>query len=152
VGRILAIDPGERRLGFALSDPTQTIASPLAVYARVGWARDLAHIRALVETHDVTTIVVGRPLTLRGTAGPQADRAQAFASRLRDAVAVPVVDVDERLTTAAADRLLRERGARASTRRRARDAVAAALILQTFLDRRAAEPLRPQDEGVMLAP
>jgi putative pre-16S rRNA nuclease len=148
----LAIDPGERRLGFALSDPTGTIASPLEVYTRQGWAKDLAHVRALVGAHHVTTIVVGCPLTLRGEPGAESRRAESFAGRLRDALEVAVVTVDERLSTVAADRALREDGRRASERRRSRDAVAAALFLQTYLDRRRAEPLRPQDEGVMLAP
>jgi putative Holliday junction resolvase len=150
--RTLAIDPGERRLGFALSDPTGTIASPLEVYARQGWTKDLAHVRALVDAHTVTRIVVGCPLTLRGELGAEARRATSFASRLRDALEIEVVTVDERLSTSAAERALREGSGSASTRRRSRDAVAAALFLQTFLDRRRAEPLRPQDEGVMLAP
>jgi putative Holliday junction resolvase len=150
--RTLAVDHGEKRLGLALSDPTGTIASPLEVYTRRGWTQDLAHVRALIDAHAVTTIVVGCPLTLRGEVGPEARRATAFAMRLRDALEIPVVVVDERLSTAAAERALREGGGRAPARRRARDAVAAALILQTYLDRRRAEPLRPQDEGVMLAP
>jgi putative Holliday junction resolvase len=150
--RILAIDPGERRLGFALSDPSGTIASPLEVYTREGWTKDLARVRALADAHQVTTVVVGCPLTLRGEASAETRRAAAFASRLRDALEIPIVSVDERLTTAAADRALRESGQRASVRRRSRDAIAAALILQTYLDRARAEPLRPQDEDVMLAP
>ena len=150
--RTLAIDHGERRLGFALSDPTGTIASPLEVYTRQGWAKDLAHIRAHVDAQAVTTIVVGCPLTLRGEHGAESRRATSFADRLRDALKITVVTADERLSTSAADRAMREDLQRPSARRRARDAVAAALFLQTYLDRRRVEPLRPQDEGVMLAP
>jgi putative Holliday junction resolvase len=153
VGRILAIDPGERRLGLALSDPTGKIALPFAVRRREGWAADVAYLRSVIAAHDVTLVVVGRPLTGRGTEGPAAREAARFASRLRGALAVPVHEVDERFSTVGADRALRESGRRGRQRRGYRDAVAAALILQPYLDRRAAaEPLRGPNEGVMLAP
>jgi len=165
--RVLAIDPGERRLGLAISDPTGAIALPLEVMARAGWARDLAYLRRLIEAQQVGEIVVGRPLTTRGTVGPQAQVAARFAARLREALALPVFEVDERFSTAAAERALREgrrrgsdrrghdrRGSdgRGSDRRARRDAVAAALILQPYLDRRRAEALRGSGEDVMLAP
>lgn len=153
MGRILAIDPGERRLGLALSDPTGKIALPFAVRVRESWAADVAYLRSVIEAHDVALVIVGRPLTVRGTEGPAARGAARFAARLRAALAVPVQQVDERFSTAAADRAMRESGRRAHERRGHRDAVAAALILQPFLDRRAAaEPLRGSSEGVMLAP
>ncbi|HET8679672.1 MAG TPA: Holliday junction resolvase RuvX [bacterium] len=141
VVRILAIDPGERRLGLAVSDPTGVIALPLEVLERAGWAADLARLRRVIETHGVTEIVVGRPLTLRGEVGTQARAAARFAARVRAALALPVTEVDERLTTAAAERAVREetpRGSRkrAAVTRRRRDAIAAALILQPYLDRR----------------
>lgn len=151
--RILAIDPGERRLGIAVSDPTGLIAVPVEVLERGSWAKDLARLRHLVELYQVTEIVVGRPLTAAGTVGPQAKTAARFAERLRTAIAVPVTEVDERYTTAAAERTLREGGARRQTRRRRRDAVAAALILQPLLDRaRRDEPLRGSGGDAMLAP
>jgi putative Holliday junction resolvase len=134
--RILAIDAGERRLGVAVSDPSEAIAQPLEVVLRRGWAKDIAHVRALVQQYEIGEVVVGRPLTLRGEAGPEAARAAGVAARLRDALEVPVIEVDERFTTAAADRAMREGGQPASKRRRRRDAVAAALILQPYLDRR----------------
>jgi putative Holliday junction resolvase len=139
--RVLAIDPGTRRLGLALSDPTGTIATPHSVLVRAGWARDLARLRALVAACGVTEVVVGRPLTLRGAVGAQARAAAAFAQRLRAALDVPVHEVDERLSTAAAERAMREGGARA-TRGRV-DAVAAALVLQTYLDRARPRPAPP---------
>jgi putative Holliday junction resolvase len=153
MGRVLAIDPGERRLGLAVSDPTGAIALPLAVRQRVGWTADLAHLRDVVAQHGVDVVVVGRPLTTRGTEGPQAREASKFAARLRGALGLPVHEVDERFSTAAADRALRETGRRSRQRRAHRDAVAAALILQPFLDRRGSgEALRGTNEGVMLAP
>lgn len=151
--RFLAIDPGERRLGIAVSDPTGIIAVPVEVIERTGWAKDLARLRRLVELYQITEVVVGRPLTAAGTVGPQARAAARFAERLRAALTVPVTEVDERYTTVAAERSLREGGARRQRRRSRRDAVAAALILQPLLDRmRRNEPLRGSGGGAMLAP
>ncbi len=139
--RVLAIDSGERRLGLAVSDPTGVIALPLEVIERTGWAADVARLRRIIETHGVTEIVVGRPLTLRGEVGAQARTAARFAARIRAALALPVTEVDERLSTVAAERAVREETPRV-TRKRARgkhvrrDAIAAALILQPYLDRR----------------
>lgn len=153
MGRVLAIDPGERRLGLALSDPGRTIALPFEVRTRRGWNADLEYLRGVIAGHDVDTIVVGRPLTTRGTEGPQAREAGRFAARLRDAVVVPVHEVDERFSTAAAERALREAGRSPAERRKRRDAVAAALILQPFLDQRSeARALRGPNGDVMLAP
>lgn len=146
--RILAIDPGERRLGLAVSDPTGTIALPLEVIERARWADDLARLRRVVQTHGITEIVVGRPLTLRGEVGAQARAASRFATRVGAALALPVTELDERLSTAAAERAVREEVPRGSRKRVAgkqvrRDAIAAALILQPYLDRgRLAGPLR----------
>lgn len=152
MGRTLAIDPGERRLGLALSDPTRTIAQPYAVRERRGWKADLAYLRGVIVEQDVDEIVVGRPLTMRGEAGPAARAAARFAARLRAAVAVPVHEVDERLSTAAARRSMRDAGQDERAQRGTRDAVAAAVILQTYLHRREPGPLRGSGEGVMLAP
>ncbi|MDR7483349.1 MAG: Holliday junction resolvase RuvX [Armatimonadota bacterium] len=131
--RVLAIDPGERRLGLAISDPTGVVALPLEVIVRAGWARDLARLRQIVAVHGVTEIVVGRPLTMRGDVGEQARAAAAFAQRVRTALRLPVHEVDERFSTVAAQRAMHEAGAR-KIRGRV-DAVAAALILQAYLDR-----------------
>jgi putative Holliday junction resolvase len=151
--RLLAIDPGERRLGLAVSDPSGLVALPLEVRTRQGWRADVAYLRDVIARYEVAEIVVGRPLTARGDAGPAAAAAARFAARLRAALRLPVHEVDERFTTAAAERAMREAGGGAAERRTRRDAVAAALILQTVLDRRrAGGPLRGGGEGVMLAP
>jgi putative Holliday junction resolvase len=113
----------------------------------------VAYLRSVIAAHGVVAVIVGRPLTVRGTEGPAAREAARFAARLRAALTVPVHEVDERFSTAAADRALRESGRRARQRRGRLDAVAAALILQPYLDRQVAEePLRGSSEGVMLAP
>lgn len=141
--RVLAIDPGERRLGLALSDPSGTIASPLSVIERSSWTNDLRRIRRVVKEHAVGEVVVGRPLTLRGEVGAQAQEAQRFAARLRAALHVPVTEVDERFSSVAAERVMRDAGSRAAERRSRRDAVAAALFLQPYLERRGrTDPLR----------
>ncbi len=150
--RILAIDPGERRLGLAVSDPSGSMALPLMVLERAGWAADLTRLRQIIQTHQITEVVVGRPLTLRGEVGPQARAAARFAARVRAALALPVAEIDERLSTAAAERVVRDITRRATDRRaRTRrgstrvkpDAIAAALILQPYLDRgRLDGPLR----------
>ena len=141
--RILAIDPGARRLGLAISDPSETIASPLGVIERSAWKADLQRLRKIVEDSAVGEIVVGRPLTMRGEVGAEAREAERFAARLRAALSVPVVEVDERFSTVAAERAMRDAGSRAAQRRARRDAVAAALILQPYLDRRSrVDPLR----------
>lgn len=139
---MLAIDPGKRRLGLAISDPTGLIAMPLEVIERAGWARDLARLRKVIEIYGVTELIVGRPLTTRGDVGPQARDAARFAERLRASLELPVSEVDERFSTAAADRAMREDGRRGPERRARRDAVAAALILQPYLDRQRGRPLR----------
>ncbi|MGH2670625.1 MAG: Holliday junction resolvase RuvX, partial [bacterium] len=115
-GRILAIDPGERRLGLAVSDPTGAIALPLEVIERSRWTADIARLRQIVETYEISEVVIGRPLTLRGEIGPQARATARFAVRIRAALALPVTEVDERLSTAAAERVMRE--GRGGSRRR----------------------------------
>jgi putative Holliday junction resolvase len=135
VTRILALDVGERRIGVALSDPTAAVAQPLLVIERRGWPADLARLRDLVERHGVERIVVGLPLTLAGRRGAAAERIDRFIARLRTVVGVAVEPYDERLTTVAAERALLAGDVRRAQRRAVRDAVAAALLLQTYLDR-----------------
>jgi putative holliday junction resolvase len=138
VGRILALDLGTRRIGVALSDPEATIASPLetlpAAGAQLSARRSLEQIAALCRRHDVARVVVGWPRNMDGSRGPAAQQAEAFAARLRAALAVPVDLWDERLSTAAAERMLIEAGTRRDKRREVRDRVAASLILQAYLD------------------
>ena len=134
-GRTLGLDPGERRIGVALSDELGCLASPLTVLERRSRATDLAAVAELVRTHGVTEVVVGHPKTLRGDVGPQARRAERFAGALGRAVGVPVRLWDERYSTVeAAERLAR--GKRPRGRRPHPDAAAAAVILQNYLDSR----------------
>ncbi|MFB3881028.1 MAG: Holliday junction resolvase RuvX [Armatimonadota bacterium] len=134
--RILALDFGERRIGVAASDPLGLTAQPVTVIERASLDEDLARIKAVVEQRKAEKIVLGLPLNMDGTAGPQARLARRFAARLRRALGLEVVLWDERLTTVEADRSegqgLSE--ARRESHRRRRDAVAAAVILQDYLN------------------
>jgi putative Holliday junction resolvase len=134
--RVLGLDLGSKRIGVALSDPSGVIASPLTTLERRGGERDLAAVGALVREHEVGAIVVGLPLHMDGRRGPEAEAARRFARALADAVGVPVDTLDERWTTVEAERALRESGRKGRKRRAVVDAVAAAILLRTWLDRR----------------
>ena len=133
--RILALDPGERRIGVALSDEFGILASPLTILERRSWATDLARIADLARTHGVAEVVVGHPTTLRGEAGPQARRAERFAREVSRVVDVPVRLWDERYSTVEAAERLAGSGKRSRGRPHP-DAAAAAVILQGYLDSR----------------
>lgn len=136
-GRILGLDLGEKRLGVALSDPSGTVASPLATVPHRSRREDVERIVALSREHEVTAVVVGWPRNMDGTSGPPARRAEVFAQALGRALSVPVELWDERLSSVAADRALLEADVTRRRRRDLRDRVAAALILQGWLDARA---------------
>jgi putative Holliday junction resolvase len=132
--RRLGLDVGDVRIGVALSDETGTLASGLPTYERVGPKKDLRAIADLVRERNVGEVVVGLPLRLDGTTGPQAEKVLAFVEGLRRYVSVPVATWDERLTTVEAENVLREAGAKRKERKAAVDRVAAVLILQGYLD------------------
>ena len=134
---VLGIDLGTKRIGVALSDPTEILASPLGTVPARSSRADVAHLVALCTEHHVTGVVVGWPRNMDGTRGPAAERAEEFADRLRAATGLPVHLWDERLSTVAAERALIDAGARRRRRRDVRDRVAAVFFLQAFLDARA---------------
>lgn len=135
----MALDIGERRIGVALSDETATIAQPLTVLERIGTAKDVERIAQIVKQHAVAEMVVGLPVTLRGEQAQAAQKVQAFLAHLRHTLDIPVVLVDERLSTAEADRRMREADVRRGARRGKVDAVASALILERYLSQRSAK-------------
>lgn len=135
---VLGIDLGARRIGLALSDLDGRLALPAGTLQSRGRARDLAAICALAAERGVSRIVVGLPVHMNGSAGPEARAALDFADALRRELALPVETLDERWTTQQAQRALAEAGPR---RRRAPvDALAATILLRTYLARQAAEP------------
>lgn len=136
--RVLGLDMGERRVGVAISDPSGTVARPLRTLVRGSREEDFAAIGSLVAEHNVDLVVVGRPLSLDGTEGPQARRVTRYVEALAAQLPVRVVLWDERFTTVAAGEILRHSRSK-KERRRARgageiDAIAAAVILQSYLD------------------
>ena len=135
-GRAMALDVGERRVGIAVGDETGTIATPLVTVQR--GRDDLAEIGRLVREWHVTRLVIGLPTGLSGREGPQAASVRAFAAAVEAALGPdpPIAYWDERLTTAIAERALIETGTRRARRRERIDAVAAAVILQSYLDAR----------------
>ena len=135
--RVLALDLGSKRIGIAVSDRSGTIASPLTVLQRSGrTAADHARIKEIVEEEEAVLVVVGLPLSMNGSTGKAAQAAIAEAAALATVVGVPVETFDERRTTVTADRILLDAGKRAPERRTVIDKVAAAVILQTWLDGR----------------
>jgi putative Holliday junction resolvase len=132
--RYLAIDYGDKRTGLAVCDAEEVVVSPLTV---LEGRRDLAvRIARLVQAEGIGTVVLGWPLNMDGTEGPQARKVKAFAERLEGHVVVPVVFQDERLSSFGADEKLGEMGLSQAQRRRCRDALAAAEILRALLEAR----------------
>jgi len=150
--RALGLDLGSKRIGVALSDSGGRLATPYEVVARSGdRARDHRRILELAAEAEVEAIVVGLPLSLDGSVGPAAKRALAEVAELGATTDLPVETYDERLSTVTADRYLMEMDLNAAARRKVVDKVAAAVILQSWLDSRAAaaphstEPDAPTD-------
>ena len=136
--RILAIDPGSKRVGVALSDPTATIAQALMTMPAEPAATLASRIVEVARENEAGRIVVGLPKRLDGSRGPEARAAQVLADAIRTESGLPVELVDERLTTVAAERSLVAGGVRRDKRRLSVDRVAATLLLQAHLDRRRA--------------
>ena len=138
-GRVLGVDVGTVRVGLALSDPTGTLASPLETLRRAKNHSDLDRLAALVAEHDVTEVVVGEPVHLSGASGASAQDAADYAQELADRIPdVPVILIDERLSTVTAASHLREGGIDSRKQRAVIDQAAAVVILQQFLDSRRA--------------
>jgi putative Holliday junction resolvase len=135
-GCVLGIDYGSRRIGLAISDPDGVFAFPAGWLERRGGGQDLAALREIVETRGVVQIVVGLPIHMDGREGPEARAARTFAASLGRETGRSVDLFDERWTSRAAERALREtRGTRPA--RGEVDAAAATLLLRTWLERRA---------------
>src|SRR3954451_21229192 len=133
--RVLALDLGSKRIGIAVSDRSGTLASPLTVLQRSGRMQlDHERMRARGVEEEVERRVVGLPLSMDGSVGTAARAAIKEVEALSTVVGVPVETLDERLTTVTADRMLFESGMRGQDRRKIIDKVAAAVILQTWLD------------------
>jgi len=135
-GRVMGLDVGDVRVGVALSDPGCIIAQAWSTVARARDGADLDAIAALAEAEEVVRSGVGWPVTLAGVVGFQAKKVEAFARRVTERTGLPIERWDERLTSVAANRALGAGGRDGRRRRQVVDKVAAALILQGWLDAR----------------
>ena len=138
--RVLGLDPGRRRIGVALSDQLGLTAQPVTTVERGSNSETLDRIRVALGGAAVDLVVVGLPLRLDGTEGGSARQARRFAELVGQALEVPVEMWDERMTTVQAERVLKEAGLRRERRAGLRDRVAAAIMLQSFLDAKGACP------------
>jgi putative Holliday junction resolvase len=130
----MGLDVGSKTVGVALSDALRITAQALVTVRRTNQRDDLLTLRKLVQENEVTTLVVGLPLHMNGTEGDSAAAARKLGQALGEATQLDVIYWDERLTTTAAHRLLREANASRKKRKEVIDQVAAALILQGWLD------------------
>ncbi|HZW02315.1 MAG TPA: Holliday junction resolvase RuvX [Anaerolineaceae bacterium] len=135
-GRILAVDPGEKRIGIAVSDLTQTIARPLAVLKHVSRSANAAVIVRLAGEQGAVQVVIGHALNSEGLPGPQARLAERLAEAVRSLTELPVLLWDESGSTQAAQSIRRAMGGNRKSRSGHLDDVAAAVILQSYLDAR----------------
>jgi putative Holliday junction resolvase len=130
--KILAIDYGLKRTGLAVCDPSQTICSPLAV---LDSTKDIiSRLAEIIIEQNIEAVVIGLPLNMDGTEGPQAKKVRHFADKLKNAIDLPIHFQDERLTSFGADEKLDMADLSVSRKKKLHDAVAAADILQNFLD------------------
>lgn len=138
--RTLGLDVGDRTVGVAVSDELGIAAHPVTVIRRTSLEADLKQLCQLVDEYEVSEIVVGLPISLRGGEGPQAEKVRAFTDSLKEVVSVPIVFWDERLTTAEAERMLIAADASRARRKKVIDKLAAALILDSYLSRKRYNP------------
>ncbi len=135
--RVLGLDVGSRRIGIAVSDPLGITAQGLDTLERTKKSRDFEHLRGLIRKYDIKEVVVGLPLRMSGVEGTQSEKMRAFAEELRKKLKIPVHLWDERLTSAEANRFLRETELSIEKRGKAVDRMAAVLILQGWMESRA---------------
>lgn len=133
-GKVLAIDLGEKRIGLAISDETRTIAAGYDVIKRKSRKEDFARYAAIALDQDITLIIMGLPITLSGAEGQRAAWVRDYTAELQEHLDIPIEFWDERFSTKQAEASLRARGKRGKRLRERVDAVAAAFILQDFLD------------------
>ena len=134
------MDVGERRIGLAVSDPGGMLATPSGFILRTRLQRDIAGVLEFALERQAAGIVVGMPFSLSGKVGPQAKRVEAFVKALRRKTDLAIYTMDERFSSAEAERLLRQAGRRPSEHKGEVDAAAAAVILQEYLDQSRRQP------------
>jgi putative Holliday junction resolvase len=133
-GRLLAIDPGTKRIGLAISDATRLIATPIDAIDRTSWKKMLSGIRAVIETYDAVAVIVGLPLNTDGSESFMSQEAREIARKLSLSLALPIYLQDERVTSYEARGRLWKRGIEPSQTKQFVDSEAAAIILTDFLN------------------
>ena len=133
-GRFLGFDVGEKTIGLALSDTKRTIATPFQVILRTQWKKDADTLLKLIKEHHILGIIVGLPLNMNGSEGPRCQSIRQFVANLLSLIDLPICLWDERLSTIAVTRTLLEADLSRSKRKKVVDKMAAAYILQGFLD------------------
>jgi putative holliday junction resolvase len=134
--RILALDPGTKRIGVAVSDELKMIATPLTYIPAEPFGGFLARLKDLVRAKEIELILIGMPRNMDGSYGPAALKVQEFVAELKEVIGVPIKTWDERLTSAMANRFLLEGNVRRDKRKEKVDKMAAAILLQSYLDSR----------------
>ena len=134
MNRVLGVDYGERRIGLALSDPLGIIAKPLTVIDRKKTTNYISRISEIISEKKVTSIVVGLPLTLKGSYSKQTEIVLAFIDQLKTDLKIPVLAIDERLSSVSAEKSLQLQSVKTGHEKGRVDETAAAIILQEYLD------------------
>jgi putative Holliday junction resolvase len=133
----MAIDHGTRRMGIAVSDELRMLAHPLEFIPAEPFSEFLERLKELLRDKEVEALVVGMPRNMDGSYGPAALKVQEFVAVLKSALTVPVITLDERLTSVQANRFLTQGNVRREKRKEKVDGMAAAILLQNYLDSRA---------------
>jgi putative Holliday junction resolvase len=142
MGRVLGLDVGDRRIGLALSDSGGILASPLTIIEHTTETDDIKAILKIAKQREAERIIVGLPCLMNGDIGPQAQKVQIFAEAMRAHTDIPIEYRDERLTTVTAQRLKQETSTKKKNRNIRYDAMAAAVILQDYLEEQAIKKQR----------
>ena len=132
--RILALDPGTKRIGVAISDELKLMATPLEVIPAHPFTTVVQRLKILLQEREAELILVGLPRNMDGSYGPAAQKVQEFVAALKEVLAVPIKTWDERLTSVQANRFLIAADVRRSKRKEKVDQTAAAILLQSYLD------------------
>lgn len=135
--RIMAVDYGDAHTGLACCDRTETLASPLGVIDERNFQICAEKVAAAVVEYEVGEVVVGNPVNMNGTEGPRSEKCRQFAELLKNYLDIPVIMWDERSTTVTAHGMMNDVNKRGKERKKVIDAVAAAVILQNYLDYKA---------------
>ncbi|MFH1096118.1 MAG: Holliday junction resolvase RuvX [Candidatus Desantisbacteria bacterium] len=137
--RIIGLDVGDKYIGVALSDPLGMFAQPLKVITREGDEGTMEILKEIVSTSQVSKIVFGLPKNMNGSIGPQAEKVLSFIEMLKQTIDIPFLPWDERLSSKAAENSMIEAGLSRDKRKKMVDKIAAALILQGYLDSRSVD-------------